>query len=462
MRHYTAGFISAIFVLLLSVNTIFGQTASLTGAVTDPQGGAIAGATITATNTATGASRTTVSARDGAYQIPQLPPGNYRVRAEAKGFVSVAQESVTVAVDTAVTLNIQFTQLGAVSETVTVQGGESTLNTSDATVGNAFNERQIRQLPLEGRNVVGLLYGYTRQGVDFIGAATARETVTFRSIHSIEPLTRSNGRIVPTHNFVDDLTWVKDGHTFGLGTNVRFIRNDQYNFANSFNGATTNASWLLGTGADLRPAGIERALRVSFSDAMMALLGIVSFGTANYNYDKTGRLAPVGEVVKRRFAADEYEWYGQDSWRARPNLTITAGLRYGLYSPPYETNGNQVKPNVSLGDWFNQRGVNGQRGVPSNAAPPISFDLAGPANGRSGFYDWDKNNFAPRFAVDGLLMANTVGAAGTVFLDDLAAVPAPLLRRLGLLLGDRRCRTERGSARLICAALDEAVAAELC
>ncbi|MGH9934767.1 MAG: hypothetical protein ACREAM_00895, partial [Blastocatellia bacterium] len=241
-------------------------------------------------------------------------------------------------------------------------------------------------------------YGYTRQGIEAIGAATARETVTFRAISPIESVTRSGGRITPTHNFVDDLVWVKGGHSFGFGTNVRFIRNDRYGFGSSFNAASTNASWLLGTGSDLRPPGIERTLRVSFTDAMMALLGIVSFGTANYNYDKTGRLAPVGEVVKRRFAADEYEWYGQDSWRVRPNLTLTAGLRYGLYSPPYETNGNQVKPTLSLGDWFNQRGVNGQNGVPSNAAPPISFDLAGPANGRSGFYEWDKNNFAPRFA----------------------------------------------------------------
>jgi hypothetical protein len=129
------------------------------------------------------------------------------------------------------------------------------------------------------------------------------------------------------------------------------------------------------------------------------LLGIVPQGTANYNFDRTGAVLGVGEAVRRRFGADEYEFYGQDSWRVRPNLTLTYGVRYGLYSPPYETNGNQVAPNIRLGDWFNLRGLNGSKGIPNNAAPDISFDLSGPKNGGRGFYDWDKNNVAPRFAV---------------------------------------------------------------
>ena len=76
-----------------------------------------------------------------------------------------------------------------------------------------------------------------------------------------------------------------------------------------------------------------------------------------------------------------------DGWitRMKPNLTFTLGLRYSLYSPPYEKNGNQVAPNISLGDWFQLRGRNAANGIPSNAAPRISFDLAGAANGKKGF-----------------------------------------------------------------------------
>ncbi len=100
----------------------------------------------------------------------------------------------------------------------------------------------------------------------------------------------------------------------------------------------------------------------------------------------------------RKYGSDEYEFYAQDSWKIGQNLTVTAGLRYSLFSPPWETNGQQVAPNIDLGDLLELRGANMRAGIPDNTVPLISFDLAGPANGRPGFYDWDKNNFAPRFA----------------------------------------------------------------
>ena len=100
-----------------------------------------------------------------------------------------------------------------------------------------------------------------------------------------------------------------------------------------------------------------------------------------------------------RFARERLQrvqFYIQDSWRLRPNLTITAGLRYSLYSPPYEINGLQVAPTISMGQWFDQRVENMKNGIPSNASQIVTFDLAGPKNGKQGFYEWDKNNFAPR------------------------------------------------------------------
>src|SRR5207248_8304227 len=83
------------------------------------------------------------------------------------------------------------------------------------------------------------------------------------------------------------------------------------------------------------------------------------------------------------------------SWKVKPNLTVTFGLRYTLASPPWETNGLQVAPNVSLSDWFAGRAAGMLQGTPANAAPRLSFNLAGPANGKPGFYDWDKKDFGP-------------------------------------------------------------------
>src|SRR5215510_8004938 len=133
-------------VLFIGAITAFGQSSSLSGTVLDPQGSAVAGTTIMVTNVATGAARVIVSSKDGAYQVPQLAPGTYRLRAEAKGFATIVVEEVQVLVSNPITLNISFKQFGAVTETVTVQGAEAPINTSDATIGNNFTAHQITQL----------------------------------------------------------------------------------------------------------------------------------------------------------------------------------------------------------------------------------------------------------------------------------------------------------------------------
>jgi hypothetical protein len=101
-------------------------------------------------------------------------------------------------------------------------------------------------------------------------------------------------------------------------------------------------------------------------------------------------------MIRRRFATDEYELYAGDSWRVGSTLTVNAGVRWSLYSPPWETNGMQSTPTVSLGDWFDQRGANAAKGIPASAMPLFQYDLSGPANGKGGLYEWDYTNIAPR------------------------------------------------------------------
>jgi len=251
------------------------------------------------------------------------------------------------------------------------------------------------------RLVNDLRYGYTRQGLESAGISTAPTVVSFRNVDDLIPTNaRSDGRKIPVHNVTDDVNWVRGAHTLNAGLNFRWVRNDRFSFARAYHNATTNVSWLLGTGADLRPSDIAGAFRVAWQDAMMATLGIVSQANARYNYTRTGQTLPLGAPVERLYGANEYEWYLQDAWKVKSNLTLTLGVRHSLFSPPWELNGNQVAPNVSLGQWFDLRGGNMQKGIPSNQAPRISFDLAGPANGgKKSFYDYDKNNFAPRVAV---------------------------------------------------------------
>src|SRR5208337_2167168 len=87
----------------------------------------------------------------------------------------------------------------------------------------------------------------------------------------------------------------------------------------------------------------------------IALYGAVTQVDGYYNYLKNGSVQPEGVPVARRFAEDAYELYAQDVWKVKPNLTVTLGLRYSMFSPPWETNGLEVTPTINLGNWFLQR-----------------------------------------------------------------------------------------------------------
>ena len=261
------------------------------------------------------------------------------------------------------------------------------------------------------QNIVNTFrYGLSKIEEATLGLQDA-SAVTFRFITDFDALTSTNARDVSTHNIVNDLSWLRGSHTLKAGTNLRFTRNPRFSNASSFHEGNLNPSWVTGTGRRYMPGSatcttpgctevpaVASSFASGFGDPWLTLLGVVSQPTANYNYDREGTALPVGEPVKRTYAADEYEFYLQDSWRIRPNLTLTGGVRYSLYSPPWEVNGLQVAPTTSLGEWFDQRVANMKAGIPDNVLPPLQLDLAGPANDRKGFYDWDKNNFGPRLA----------------------------------------------------------------
>src|SRR5215213_1397422 len=83
-------------------------TSSVRGVVTDPQGRAVAGAVVTLTNTEKSFSRTQTSSDDGAYAFSAIPPGNYRVEAEATGFKKASVSEVRALVETPVEINVQL------------------------------------------------------------------------------------------------------------------------------------------------------------------------------------------------------------------------------------------------------------------------------------------------------------------------------------------------------------------
>jgi len=152
------------------------------------------------------------------------------------------------------------------------------------------------------------------------------------------------------------------------------------------------------------PAG-DSSFANAYDFPLMGMLGMVTEIDATYNYLKDGSVLAQGSPVSRHFAFRTYEFYAQDTWKVKPNLTFTYGVRYSLFPAPWETNGLQVattdasgKP-LPLAKWFGQRAAAMANGIPSNQDPPVSFSLAGPANGKPGLYHTDYHNFAPRLAI---------------------------------------------------------------
>jgi hypothetical protein len=172
----------AIF-CLVSVSSAFAQaTSSLRGKVVDAQGGFMPGVALKLVNTQTSAERDTFSDETGAYQFAQMPPGSYELSAELPGFAK-ATARVTLQVDTPATANVTM-QLAGLAEAVTVEARVAVINTVDATVGNAFREVQVRQLPLVTRNVVELLSlqpGVTPTG-EVVGARRDQNNITLDGV----------------------------------------------------------------------------------------------------------------------------------------------------------------------------------------------------------------------------------------------------------------------------------------
>jgi len=146
----------AIAMLLLACGSAFGQTtASLTGTVTTA-GSPLPGVTITATQTETGLKRDVTSEVDGTYTILNLPPGAYTLEAMLQGFRSFQQTGITLQVGATPVINITM-PVGQVAETITVQANASLVETKNLGVGQVMTNKQVVELPLNGRNTADLL-----------------------------------------------------------------------------------------------------------------------------------------------------------------------------------------------------------------------------------------------------------------------------------------------------------------
>ncbi|OLE47384.1 MAG: hypothetical protein AUG46_06720 [Acidobacteria bacterium 13_1_20CM_3_58_11] len=135
----------------------FGQAVygNLVGAVTDPQGNAVAGAKVTVTNTAKGTTEETTTNESGNYSVTHLIPDSYKVHVEAPGFKTYDIPNIRVDADTTVRADAPL-QVGAVTQTVEVTGEIPQLQTDKTDVATVFASRTVEDLPIYNRNFTTL------------------------------------------------------------------------------------------------------------------------------------------------------------------------------------------------------------------------------------------------------------------------------------------------------------------
>jgi hypothetical protein len=131
-------------------------TATILGTVTDASGAAVPDAAVQVKNTGTGATQSTTSDAQGRFRLPELVVGNYDIQATKMGFSTVVHNGITLNVGSQTVVDFSL-PIGQQTQTVTVEGQVSQVETTNATVGTLTDQRQMRELPLNGRNFEQLI-----------------------------------------------------------------------------------------------------------------------------------------------------------------------------------------------------------------------------------------------------------------------------------------------------------------
>src|SRR5438552_7699667 len=158
-QHPFARFVTAIVTLVaLGTCLSFAQTSTATilGTVKDASGALVPGVSITVKHTESGLTRTVVSGERGSYTVPLLPVGGYEITTTMPGFKQVVRSGINLVVGQEAVVDLTL-EVGANAEQVTVTGDAPLVNTTTASVSGLVNERQVKDLPLNGRSFDNLI-----------------------------------------------------------------------------------------------------------------------------------------------------------------------------------------------------------------------------------------------------------------------------------------------------------------
>ena len=275
-------------------------------------------------------------------------------------------------------------------------------------------------------------FGLTRQVDDFPFNPKSAPNAPIPNLFGFGVLTspfgdpRGQSSNVPVPEIRDTFTWTRGKHNLQFGADIKPIRVHSSN-TNDVNfptiGVTSN---IFALNSSVRPTDINGNFLTQWDNAFTTLLGRYGSTTAQYDYDVNGNPVPQFSPAIRNFHYNEYEFFVQDSWKARSDLTLTYGLRWNYHSVPFEANGFESVANIFENQMLRIRQQNAANGVNGfNAAPFVTYDLGGPKNHGPGYYHPDWRDFAPRVGI-----AYNPSFTGGV---------------LGRLLGDRKTSIRAGA-----------------
>ena len=218
-------------------------------------------------------------------------------------------------------------------------------------------------------------------GVDPFGNGWDYSLNPFTSFASTLSGSNSQARKTGTTSFSENLTWVRTNHTFKFGFDFRNVGESGYDNFTSRRQVTLDpcrAFQGYDPGFAILPAGDASCTLV---DAANALWGIAIQDSQSQFFNKTGLRQPWDNKF---FRQHEFDWYAQDTWKIRSNISLNLGLRYQLNGVPYETSGNLSNLLQDPGTF-----ATGQ---------PLVFSLVGPGTGHQ-LYQPDYKNIEPRAGI---------------------------------------------------------------